>query len=192
MDTGTSARKRGSGRRFYLLVAAAITVLLLILSGCASAHNATSSSKPASGRTLSSGTPDTTPGMTPGTTAGGSTLMATLAPEAPNAAGSGTARLQMNPQQNTICFVVHVTGIALPATGANVHEGAAGATGPIAVDLTAPNAQGVSTGCSHVATALISGITEHPANYYISVHNAAYPNGAVRGQLAACGPTLKC
>jgi hypothetical protein len=171
------------------------TALLLVLSACSTTHNTTSQA-PANGKTLSSSTPVSTagtmPGTTPGTTTGGSILVATLAPQAPNAAGSGTARLQVNPQQQTVCFLVHATGIALPATGAQIHSGAAGATGPIVVQLTAPNAAGVSTGCTHTTTAVINNITQHPADYYVSVHNAAYPDGAVRGQLSTCGPHMNC
>jgi hypothetical protein len=161
------------------------TVVLLILSGCATARNAVTQ--------VSTETPSIgTPGTAPGSTAGSSTLVATLAPAAPNTKGSGTARLQLNPEQKTVCFVIHVTDIALPSTGAHIHSGAAGATGPIIVDLTAPNAQGVSTGCAHSTTALINNITQHPADYYVLVHNAAYPDGAVRGQFSTCGPHMNC
>jgi hypothetical protein len=105
-------------------------------------------------------------------------------PEGTNTQGSGTARLQLNPDQQTICSVIHVTGIALPATAAHIHQGVAGVIGPTVVPLPAPNGAGVSTGCTHAPRTLIAAIMQHPAGYYVNVHNAPYPDGAVRGQLA--------
>jgi hypothetical protein len=120
------------------------------------------------------------------------TLVATLTPEGSNTSGSGTARLRLNPEQQQICFVIHVSGIALPATATHIHRGAAGIKGPIVVHLTPPNAQGASSGCTHASHELIVAILQHPADYYVNVHNAPYPEGAVRGQLAACGSHSGC
>jgi CHRD domain len=151
--------------RIRLLSGAVVLVgmVLLIFTGCAAPRNAVS------------------PAPTIG---GGSTFVATLIPEGTNTHGSGTARLQLNPDQQTICSMIHVTGIALPATAAHIHQGAAGINGPIVVHLPAPNAAGVSTGCTHAPRTLIAAIMQQPAGYYVNVHNAPYPEGAVRGQLA--------
>lgn len=173
--------KRGARRTFrWLPIAAATGLLLLILSGCTTPMNAV--------------TPIPTQGeSTPSaSTTSGTTLVATLTPEGANTSGSGTALLQLNPEQQTLCFALHVTGITLPATAAHVHRGAAGTNGPIVVHLAAPNAQGVSTGCTHVSSAVMSSLTQHPADYYVNVHNAPYPEGAVRGQLATCGTSANC
>jgi len=51
------------------------------------------------------------------------------------------------------------------------------------VTLDAP-ADGESNACLSVASELVDEIEANPGNFYINVHNAAYPNGAVRGQLA--------
>ena len=200
MEMGMVVRKGGSWRRFRLLPTAVATALLiLVLGGCTAARNAVSPVGTESGKTLSSTTPSagtpgsTTPGAnTPGTTTGGSVLVATLKPEGTNTSGSGTARLVLSPKQQSICFVIHVTGIALPSTETHIHQGAAGITGPVVVPLTPPNAQGVSTGCAHVSQDIINTITQHPAQYYVNVHNAHYPEGAVRGQLSTCGPHMSC
>jgi hypothetical protein len=140
-----------------------MAVVLLVFSGCAAAQNAVS------------------PAPTVGE--GSSTFVATLTPEGTNTHGTGTARLQLNPAQQTVCSVIHVAGIELPATAAHIHQGAAGIIGPIVVHLPAPNAQGVSTGCTHAPRSLIVAIMQHPADYYVNVHNTPYPEGAVRGQL---------
>lgn len=176
--------KFGPGRRLRLLPTAVVAAFLLLMlsvaaSGCTAPLNAVSPVP-------------TSSGSTPERAAGGTTLVATLAPESPNTSGSGTVRLQLNPKQQTLCFMLHVTGIALPATGAHVHRGAAGTSGPIVVPLTPPNAQGVSTGCTHVSSGVISALTQQPADYYVNVHNTPYSEGAVRGQLSPCGPRMNC
>lgn len=177
--------KVATGRRCPLLpTAVATTVLLLILSGCTAPLNAVSPLHTAGGSSSNS--------SPPGRAAGGTTLVATLTPESPNTSGSGTARLRLNAEQQTLCFVLQVKGMALPATGAHIHRGAAGSNGPIVVPLTPPNAQGVSTGCTHVSSDVLRTLTQHPADYYVNVHNAPYPEGAVRGQLSTCGPRMNC
>lgn len=100
-----------------------------------------------------------------------------------DADGSGTAEVRLNQGQNQICFELSVSNIAT-ATAAHIHEGAEGASGPPVVTLTAPGADGTSTGCVDALADLIKRIRQTPENFYVNVHNAEFPNGAVRGQLA--------
>jgi hypothetical protein len=117
---------------------------------------------------------------------GSGTLIAVFTPEGTNPYGYGTAHLLLNPEQQTICFVIIVEGIHLPATAAHIHRGAAGINGPIVVNLRPPKAAGLSTGCTHVPRKLIVAIMQHSVDYYVNVHNKPYPEGAVRGQLFLC------
>ena len=55
--------------------------------------------------------------------------------------------------------------------------------GPIRVTLKAPT-KGASDGCVTVPREILTAILANPANYYVNVHNAEFPAGAVRGQLA--------
>jgi hypothetical protein len=97
--------------------------------------------------------------------------------------GSGTAHLTLNQGQGEICFELTVSNIA-PATAAHIHVGVAGVAGPVVVGL-APPTTGSSSGCvTGVNPELIKAIRQQPENYYVNVHNAQFPAGAVRGQLS--------
>ena len=96
--------------------------------------------------------------------------------------GAGKAIVELNPGQNRLCYKLRVSNIA-PATMAHVHVGAAGVAGPVALTLVAP-ADGISAGCVDLAEPLTKALLKDPGNYYVNVHNAAFPGGAVRGQLA--------
>jgi hypothetical protein len=147
-----------------------MTLLLLVLSGCVVPKN----------------------DVSPVPTEGSSTLIAALQPEGTNTSGSGTAHLRLNQAKQEICYTIRVSGIELPATATHIHRGAAGVTGPVVVPLTPPNAKGVAAGCAHASRALIAAIMQHQADYYVNVHNAQYPEGAVRGQISACTPRSGC
>ena len=100
--------------------------------------------------------------------------------------GAGVATIILLPEQRTLCYSVVVTGIA-PATAAHIHRGRPGEAGPIVVPL-APPTQGASGGCvTNVDPALLRAISADPGAYYVNVHNAPYPEGAVRGQLLGPG-----
>jgi|SRR5687767_13945435 hypothetical protein len=96
--------------------------------------------------------------------------------------GEGTAHLTLNQGQGEICYELTVSGIA-PAGAAHIHVGASTTTGPIVVHFAAPT-NGFSSGCTSVDPELIKAIRQNPENYYVNVHNAEFPGGALRGQLS--------
>jgi hypothetical protein len=101
-----------------------------------------------------------------------------------DADGVGLAAVIGFPNLRAVCFRIFVRDITLPATLAHIHDGATGVSGPPVVTLTPPDATGMSSGCVRdVDTALIADINANPAEYYVNVHNADFPAGAVRGQL---------
>ncbi|MEU7741882.1 CHRD domain-containing protein [Nonomuraea sp. NPDC049158] len=98
----------------------------------------------------------------------------------------------------TLCYTIAADRI-LPATAAHIHKGKRGAAGPITVTLKAPT-KGPARGCikaakgqsgSNAALVLtqneLHGIVKSPDRYYVNVHNAKYPDGAIRGQLPGGG-----
>ncbi|HSL46218.1 MAG TPA: CHRD domain-containing protein [Anaerolineales bacterium] len=96
--------------------------------------------------------------------------------------GIGTAHLALNQGQGEICYELTVSGIA-PAAAAHIHVGASTTTGPVVVPLEPPT-DGSSSACASVDRELIKAIRQNPENYYVNVHNADFPGGALRGQLS--------
>ena len=88
----------------------------------------------------------------------------------------------------TLCYVLLVDKIA-PATAAHIHEAAAGSNGSVVANLAAPG-DGDAADCLTEGEAgkfptgeTVADILANPANYYVNVHNADYPGGALRDQL---------
>ena len=96
--------------------------------------------------------------------------------------GSGSARITLNHGQGTICFALTVEDIGT-ATAAHIHEAGVDASGPVRVTLAPLPTEGSSSGCITVDRALIKEIIQDPEDYYVNVHNAEFPAGALRGQL---------
>jgi CHRD domain len=122
-------------------------------------------------------------------TQGGTVLTAALrgSNEVPPADpdGTGTATFRMIKGAAVICFTITVKDIVLPATGAHIHQGTTGVNGNVVVPLKAPDASGSATGCVNSSRTLVAAILANPGGYYANVHTTDYPNGAIRGQLAA-------
>ena len=94
--------------------------------------------------------------------------------------GSGHATLRIIPAEGKVCFDITVKDVA-PITLGHIHSGAAGVNGPVVVDFMVP-VNGLS-GCVTGDPAITKAIIRNPSAYYVNVHNADFPGGAVRGQL---------
>ncbi|HZS10086.1 MAG TPA: CHRD domain-containing protein [Blastocatellia bacterium] len=112
------------------------------------------------------------------------TVALTGAAEVPgpgDADGSGTATLTLDHAQGQVCYEITVKDVQAP-TAAHIHTGPAGQAGGVKVPFKAA-ADGTWKGCATVDKDVIKDIMEHPANYYVNVHNGEFPKGALRGQL---------
>src|SRR5688500_10480266 len=95
--------------------------------------------------------------------------------------GVGTARISTDDATNRICTHLEIRNIAA-VTAAHIHRGRAGVNGPPVVTLDPPD-DNDSDDCDDVADALLDEIRRSPADFYVNVHTADYPNGAIRGQI---------
>lgn len=104
--------------------------------------------------------------------------------------GDGLAEIRMGPRRERVCFTLEWSDIEEP-TAAHIHRGSVGVPGPIVVDLLS-NAttfrhrgeMGRATGCTPgVSRTLINEIKGTPGAFYVNIHNAPFPAGAIRGQL---------
>jgi CHRD domain len=123
-------------------------------------------------------------------TQGGTVLTATLTgtaevPGPGDPDGSGQATIRLTAGEARVCFQLSASNITLPATAAHIHAGAAGSAGGIVAPLSPPDASGVSQGCAVISRPLANAILTNPSAYYVNVHTSDFPDGAIRGQLAA-------
>lgn len=101
--------------------------------------------------------------------------------------GFGYARVTIDLDESTVCYQLSVARTD-PPVAAHIHDGGPGENGPVVVPFEAP-VTGLSKGCVDVEPALAAAIVANPNGFYVNVHSAAYPPGAVRGQLAPLGWT---
>ena len=104
--------------------------------------------------------------------------------------GDGLAEIRLRPDDGQVCFKLEWADIDEPVAG-HIHPGVVGVNGPVVVDLlgNADNFRhrdgaGKASGCTEgVASALIDDIGNHPGAYYVNLHTAPFPGGAIRGNL---------
>jgi hypothetical protein len=92
--------------------------------------------------------------------------------------GKGRAVVTLKPATSEVCYQVTIENIAAP-TLAHIHDGKADVAGPVVVNFAPP-----LMGCTkNVDKALMNRIAFRPDEFYVNVHTADYPKGAIRGQL---------
>lgn len=97
-----------------------------------------------------------------------------------DADGSGRAVITVNRGQKRVCWDITVSGVDT-ITAAHIHIGFSGQAfaGNIIVHLDP------DTGCTTtpVSVAVLDALIQAPQAFYVNVHNAPFPAGALRGQL---------
>lgn len=90
--------------------------------------------------------------------------------------GWGLADVWVN--QTQVCWKITAKSVA-PITAAHIHAGPAGVAGPVIVPL-----EPFGEGCAATPGRTTRFIENHPGQFYVNLHNAEFPGGAIRGQLA--------
>ncbi len=96
--------------------------------------------------------------------------------------GSGTAEVSFADELTRVCWDLNDLKGLGPITGAHIHRGAAGVDGPVVLAFTQAT-EGGWRGCSTETGWVQQAFNEGLSNYYVNVHTAEYPAGAIRGQL---------
>lgn len=97
--------------------------------------------------------------------------------------GAGLFEARINPGTERICYTLTASSID-DATAAHIHLGALGVAGDPVLTLDTPDGDDDdSEDCQDIDRGLAQAIIRDPANYYVNVHTAPFPNGAIRGQL---------
>ena len=115
--------------------------------------------------------------------------------------GSGKATVMIDVEGGEVCFdIKSLSDVGTPNRG-HIHEGAAGVNGPIVVPFfelrippadpgappTDPRNDSLERGglqdCVPGDPAVLARIVANPAGFYVNVHNARFPGGALRCQL---------
>ena len=111
-------------------------------------------------------------------------LTADLAGDAAtDADGTGSAKITLDPDAGTACWELTVENIE-PVTQSHIHIGAEGESGDVVVPLDVDGFEGTSEGCvEDQDAATLQAIIDDQSGYYVNIHTADFPAGAIRGQL---------
>jgi hypothetical protein len=99
--------------------------------------------------------------------------------------GSGNALITLRPGTERVCFNISFSGIGRALAG-HIHKGPPGVAGPIFVGLFERSSGRTSParGCvNDVSHPKIRAIRAHPRRFYVNLHTASHPDGAIRGRL---------
>jgi hypothetical protein len=91
--------------------------------------------------------------------------------------GRGTAEVKITGRR--VCWEIKVARVQTIAA-AHIHKGRPGVEGPVVVPF---GKAFKPKGCTTTTAAVAAAIQRTPSAYYVNVHNAKYPAGALRGQL---------
>ena len=94
---------------------------------------------------------------------------------------SGDFSAELDSANGRMCYMLEVDGLD-EVTAAHLHQGGDDRNGPPVVTLELLGEDGDDV-CVDVDAELLKRIERNPAGFYVNVHTAEFPAGAVRGQL---------
>jgi hypothetical protein len=112
-------------------------------------------------------------------------------PGDPDGTGSGT--ITLNDVTGLVSWNFTYQNITAP-TLMHIHTGAAGVSGGILINLGVATSGGAGTLISstvHGNLAQVTSVITNPQGFYVNIHNASFPGGAVRGQIG-CDMDADC
>jgi hypothetical protein len=117
------------------------------------------------------------------TDAGTTKLVANLrgSNEGAPASNRGKTEIRLTPSSGKVCWETKITKIDGKPNASHIHKGGKGVSGNVLVPLGAGFKR---EGCATAPKATVKAILKNPGRYYVNVHNAKHPAGAMRGQLA--------
>lgn len=99
--------------------------------------------------------------------------------ETPKGDPDGTGTAEVTITGTKVCWEIKTAKVQTIAA-AHIHKGGPGVAGPVVVPF---GKTFKSKGCTTAPAAVVAAIKRSPSAYYVNVHNAKYPAGALRGQL---------
>lgn len=101
-----------------------------------------------------------------------------------NTTATGLANMKLNTTLDTLTYDIVLNGLAGQATGAHIHMGTVGNSGPVIYDMSTGiignRISGMATGAA-LTNSFLSDLLR--GNFYVNVHNSTNPNGEIRGQV---------
>jgi len=97
--------------------------------------------------------------------------------------GSGRAFVRLDGDR--ACFLLQWSRISAP-TASHIHVGRRGVAGPVVVLFfqgQLPDTLDAVAGCAPADPAVVKAVAANPRDYYVNIHTADFPDGAIRGQL---------
>jgi hypothetical protein len=172
------------------LALAAATAVLLVGAACGDDDDDSAADEFAGGTSSSTAAAATdSTATTTAATTDASVLAAVLtgAEEVPGPGlADATGGAELTFEAGKVCYVLNVAMGEKP-TMAHIHKGAKGASGDVVVNLAPTFELGEAThdanGCADADQAVLDSILAAPDGFYVNVHTAEHPAGAVRGQL---------
>ncbi|HEY0625954.1 MAG TPA: CHRD domain-containing protein [Allosphingosinicella sp.] len=103
--------------------------------------------------------------------------------------GSGHASAWIERPPYRFCYSLSVAKVD-GVTAAHLHRGPATSVGMEVLTLRPP-VDGRSDGCLSPGRAILRQIKARPESFYIDIHSAEFPEGAIRGQLQRNSPDVR-
>lgn len=158
-------------------------VLPALLGACGSGDNPALDPEAVENAATSSTSSTTAPAVATTVEPRSAELTLTGDAEVPGPGSRGTATASLTYDGNELCLRGETSGVGAVTNG-HIHAAPAGEAGAVVVDLgIQTDGDGPFEGCALVGAE--GGVVfVDPASYYVNLHTAEFPDGAVRAQLA--------